>query len=244
MEIAAGMVDDLTAAEEANNAVVLVSADRYDEMSTAVDAATQALEDQADELHAQMDPVFNLIDKTNDLADAQTASGVARDKYGQGSSEHLEALRKEARAFLNLKDAQVKAALESGITSETFGQNLRDMGIFTSTEIAFMIAEFDKLDGRVIDTTINVGLKGRGAGTFSDSLIGHKAGGGRFRAGDMDVVGEDGPELVKWGSGGSVIPNSAIGAGPTTNVYMNMGTVVDSARALREIEEMGRRRGG
>jgi hypothetical protein len=243
MEIAAGMVDDLTAAEEANNAVVLVSADRYDDMSGSVEDATAALQDQADELRAQMDPTFNLIDKTNDLADAQTDVGEARDKYGDGSPEHLEALRKEAEAFYNLQAAQLSA--DGTVSREQYEANLRAMGTKTSHEIDLMMAEFDRLDGLTVDTTINVNLKGRGASTFSDSIkqIG-KAKGGPVHAGHAYTVGEDGEETFVPDQDGTIIPHGVGGGGPVTNVYLHMATLVDSGRVVREMLEMARRRGG
>lgn len=201
--------------------------DNLEDTEGAADGATGALEDLASEMRAQMDPLFNLIDKTGDLETAQTNSAIARDKYGEGSPEHLEALRREAGAFLTLKDAQVKAAQESGITRETFGQNLRDMKIFTETEIGLMIAQFDKLDGRVIDTTINVNLKGRGASTFNDDRTGRRAAGGPVMAGGTYLVGERGPELLSMGTGsGNITPNDQLG-GATYNI----GPVYASGRA-------------
>jgi len=238
-------IDKLNQEQIDANKTLAVGADRYDDMTTSIEETTKALEDQNDEIRSQLDPMFNLIDKVNDLSRAQTASGEARDKYGEGSPEHLEALRKEAGAFLNLKDAQVKAAAESGITRDQFGENLRAMGIFTRTEIDLMMKEFDRLDGRTIDTTINVNLKGRGASTFSDTISGKKAAGGPVASGGTYLVGERGPELLQMGSSnGNIVPNSQLGG--TTSVVLQNHGVIGSQREfenwlVRSLETAKRR---
>jgi len=238
-------IDKLNQEQIDANKTLAVGADRYDDMTTSIEETTKALEDQNDEIRSQLDPMFNLIDKVNDLSRAQTASGEARDKYGEGSPEHLEALRKEAGAFLNLKDAQVKAAAESGITRDQFGENLRAMGIFTRTEIDLMMKEFDRLDGRTIDTTINVNLKGRGASTFSDTISGKKAVGGPVASGGTYLVGERGPELLQMGSSnGNIVPNSQLGG--TTSVVLQNHGVIGSQREfenwlVRSLETAKRR---
>lgn len=225
--LAAGKVEEITAATQEAENPFQGYIDNLEDTEGAADDATGALEDLASEMRAQMDPMFNLIDKTGDLETAQTNSAIARDKYGEGSPEHLEALRNEAGAFLTLKDAQVKAAQESGITREKFGENLRAMGIFTTTEIDLMMAQFDRLDGRTIDTTINVNLKGRGASTFSDSRDPddlRRAAGGPVMAGGTYLVGERGPELLSMGtSNGHITPNDQLGGGSTYALTVNAG---------------------
>jgi hypothetical protein len=241
MEIAAGKVDELTAAAEEAEHPVQALKDNFRYMADETAAATTALQDFESEVRSQMDPMFNLIKKTNDLADAQTDVAEARDEYGDGSPEHLEALRKEAEAFYGLKAAQLEA--DGTVSREQYEANLRAMGTKTSHEIDLMMAEFDRLDGRIIDTTINVNLKGRGASTWSDSLKGVKAAGGPVSAGGAYLVGEKGPEVLQMGSqGGNIIPNNKLsgGGGATTNITIHATDL--STRTLKELQEMARRR--
>lgn len=246
--LAAGQVEKITAATEEAENPFQGYIDNLEDTEGAAEGATGALEDLATEMRAQMDPLFNLIDKTGDLETAQTNTAIARDKYGENSPEHLAALRNEAGAFLNLKDAQVKAAQESGITREKFGQNLRDMKIFTETEIGLMIAQFDKLDGRTIDTTINVNLRGRGADTISDTRTGRRAAGGPVLAGGTYLVGEQGPELLSMGtSNGQVTPNNALGGatyviGPVYASGQAQGQLAGKA-IVEEIRQYEKRNG-
>lgn len=232
MAIAADMVDDMTAKIEAQADPLKDGAHRYDVLGQSIDDVTVALQRSADEIRNQMDPMFNLISKTNDLATAQNDSAIARDAYGEGSPEHLEALRNEAGAFMDLKDAQVKAADESGITRETFAQNLRDMKIFTGTEIALMIAEFDKLDGRTIDTTIRIrqvgGTSGRGSIGHGSNVVGHKGG---------VVPGVRGQEVAATLlAGETVVPldGNLKGAGAGTVINLHV-TALDPAAAARAV---------
>ena len=53
---------------------------------------------------------------------------------------------------------------------------------------------------------------GGGAGAIRPGGIGHAAGGGSFGKGDWSVVGERGPELVRFGRNGQVIPNEVFGS--------------------------------
>jgi hypothetical protein len=77
-------------------------------------------------------------------------------------------------------------------------------------------------------------------GSLSDSqfTITGRAAGGTFGAGDVMRVGESGPELVAFGSSGTVIPNSDIGG----NTYVDNRTfnVYDGTKGVRrELNRMG-----
>lgn len=50
-----------------------------------------------------------------------------------------------------------------------------------------------------------------------------KAAGGPVSAGDAYIVGEVGPELFVPGSSGTIVPNGALGAGPTFHINVNAG---------------------
>lgn len=64
--------------------------------------------------------------------------------------------------------------------------------------------------------------------------IGHAAGGGSFGAGDFSVVGENGPELVRFGANGQVLPNSVFrGGGGGMVVQINNYTSPDTETRSR-----------
>ncbi len=75
-------------------------------MTAAGEAATyerDALAKLSDELRAQADPVFGLMEAQEDLKEAQDAATKAADKYGRNSPEYRQALRDQARAAFDLE---------------------------------------------------------------------------------------------------------------------------------------------
>lgn len=216
-DLIADEIDEMTSEAEENNAVVKTSTDRYDKMTDAVDDNTAALQNNADELRAQLDPMFNLTDKANDLTEAQLASTEARDKYGDGSPEHLEALRNEAGAWLAFKEAQSKAAAESGITREQYEKNLKAMGLFTQSEIDAMVKDFDRVNNyHFNEKTIRVRWAGDRRGDVGPGMVGHSGG---------VIPGPRGQEVpILAQAGETLIPlNGKMPAG-TGNTY-NIGPI-------------------
>lgn len=57
---------------------------------------------------------------------------------------------------------------------------------------------------------------GEGGGIFGSLFGGAKAGGGPVQSGKSYLVGENGPEVVRMGGDGTVIPNDALGGGGRT----------------------------
>jgi len=68
--------------------------------------------------------------------------------------------------------------------------------------------------------------------------------GGRIRANQLSLIGENGPELFAPSTGGTVIPNHAIGGkGDTYNITINTHAGMRAEDIVREIEKYTRRRG-
>jgi len=67
------------------------------------------------------------------------------------------------------------------------------------------IAELSQIANEVGGSVLS-GTAGAAIQQSQQAHIGHKAGGGSFKKGDWDWVGENGPELVNWGGNGVVIP--------------------------------------
>lgn len=71
---------------------------------------TSALKALADEMKAQTDPLFALIDGQSKVAEAQTAHNKAVDKFGKNSPEAREAMTKLGKAAFDLADKAGEAA--------------------------------------------------------------------------------------------------------------------------------------
>lgn len=195
--------------------------DNMGDVAGETDEATKALQDFENEVRSQMDPIFNLTDKVNALAEAQEATSSAVAEFGRGSPEHLKTLRDEATAWLNFKDAQIRVQEESGITREKYEENLRAMGVLTSEEIDLMMADFDRLDGRVIDVTIQTNKRGEITGQERNPNIPGFAAGGVVPG----PVGR--PQLAVVHGGETVVPVNGKGGGG--DIYI--GPIYASGRA-------------
>lgn len=76
----------------------------------AVDAATEAIRRQHDELRAQADPMFALHQALRGVEDAQTAYNEAVDEFGEGSTEAQDAAVALFEATLDLEGAALDAS--------------------------------------------------------------------------------------------------------------------------------------
>lgn len=76
----------------------------------ATDDQTSALKALADEMKAQTDPLFGLIDGQHKVAEAQTAHNKAVEKFGKNSPEAREAMAKLGKAAFDLADKAGDAA--------------------------------------------------------------------------------------------------------------------------------------
>lgn len=183
-----------------------------EELKEETEEATTALEDFEAEVRSQTDPLFNLVRKTDELAEAQTAVAEAVKKYKEGSPEHREALRQEYLAWEDLKAAQLRAAEESGLTREAFITNLKATSQFTQEEIDLIIADFDRVNAfKFSDKSIKINTTGPGSKLVGPDYAAAK--GGSFKAGDTVLVGEEGPEIWQPKESGTIIPNNAVSGG-------------------------------
>lgn len=78
-------------------------------------------------------------------------------------------------------------------------------------------------------------IPGIGGDGFSMPKLPHLAAGGPLSAGQMALVGENGPELFKPSTSGSIIPNSKIGKAGANNITINANTNASARDIAREI---------
>lgn len=84
-----------------------------------------------------------------------------------------------------------------------------------------------------------------GIGSLASSFAGFFAGGGTIPAGQWGVVGENGPELVRGGSGGTDVMPTQPGAGGVTQIFNISTPNADSfRRSERQIAQAARRKIG
>ena len=217
---------------------LLNQGEAVEELAEETEEATTALQDFESEVRSQTDPLFNLVNKTDELAAAQDAVTAAAKKYKIGSPEHREALRDEYLAWENLKAAQIRAAEQSGLTKEAFMGDLAATGRFTKEEIDLIIADFERVNAfKFSGKKITIQVQG------GSSVLKLLAKGGPVKKDEPVIVGEEGPELFQPDQSGTVVPNgsngSSVGGGAVggiiLNVYAGMGA--DGSQIGREIIE-------
>jgi Ni/Co efflux regulator RcnB len=119
--------------------------------------------------------------------------------------------------------------------------------------LSFIAAEFAKKQfGKLFDSIFSGSSGGGGGGLFSSivgaiaggaasgaigsgSAVEGRASGGSVRAGQTYLVGESGMELFKAPSNGSIVPNHALGGGPSVTVVNHIdarGATVDAVKLL------------
>lgn len=130
--VAAGLVSDYQAAVEDANA-------ELEEAETAYDEAKAALEEYSAEQRKAVDPVFALIDATNDVTEKQKAYNEAVEEHGKKSPEATQASLDLADAVANAEEAardgdlsfddfktKLDRWVESGAITEEQAKNIRD----------------------------------------------------------------------------------------------------------------------
>lgn len=188
---------------------LLNQGEAVEELAEETGEATTALQDFESQVRSQTDPLFNLVAKTDELAEATAGVSAAVEEYGEGSAEHREALRKEYLAWEALKAAQIRAAEQSGLTMEEFKGDLKATQLFTDAEIDLIIADFERVNAfKFSGKTITVEVQGGGG--ISKML----AKGGPVKKGEAVIVGEEGPEVFQPNQSGQIIPNGSNGGSP------------------------------
>jgi hypothetical protein len=195
-----------------------------DSMKTAQDAAAEATKKHQEavqaltnELKAQTDPAFALLDATDKVRDAQQAQADAIAKSGSKSEEARAATRKLAEAAIELSTAAGNAGgTIDGHLSPAMYATLRAAGL-TKSQIAGVEAELKRAtkaaqnyEGNYnanITTTYYSKYVGKYYPTANEAErdMGRRASGGPVVRGVPYLVGENGPEVIVPETGGRVI---------------------------------------
>lgn len=139
-----------------------VLGDAVDETTGLIEEQINALQEFADELLAQTDPMFAFVDATTQLSEAQQAVIDAEEEHGRRSPEYREALRAEAQAALEVLDAAGALGDEfTGKLSEAQRTLLEDAGLSAEAirqlerDLQDAKEEADRLDGTRVDVYAN-----------------------------------------------------------------------------------------
>lgn len=174
-----------------------------------------ALAGLANELRAQVDPAFALLNAQDKVRDSQEALSEATKKYGANSEQARSASRQLASAALDLQGAA--GGLSSTFTgklSPSMLATLKSAGL-TKSQIAAVSREFaraeaagDAYAGNYVANIITNHIE-----TFSQEhqreLSRFRAAGGPVTRGVPYIVGENGPELVVPDASGRVLSAAA-----------------------------------
>jgi hypothetical protein len=187
---------------------LLNQSEAVEELAEETEEATTALQDFESEVRSQVDPLFAYREATRKVGEAQVAANTARDEFGDGSPEHIEALLDVAEAGYDLEAAMIRVAEQSNLTRAQFETQLKQMGIFTNQEIQSMLDEFENINAFVFsDKSIKINTTGAGSGLVTPVYA--KAEGGPVKRGSPYVVGEEGPELFVPNQSGNIVPNGS-----------------------------------
>lgn len=189
-------------------------ANAADVAAKAAQGQRSALVELANQLHAQVDPTFAVIDAEDRLQKAHKDSAAAVKKYGQNSDQAKAANRNLALAALDLTDAVGKAGGSlNGKITPALRNTLHAAGL-TDKEIDSVAASFRqaKADGdkfaKNYRATISYSLTGPEVLDPSGHRIGgYRADGGPVKKGKAYVVGEKRPELFVPDRDGTIIPS-------------------------------------
>lgn len=197
------------------------------------DGLTASLEEVANQLRAQFDPLFGAQDAVLRLKEAQDAAAAATRDHGAGSAEAAAANRDAVQAALGYETQlfNLKHAVETGDVelSEAVGTLNRwaEQGWITgdaagqaANEFGRMVREADRADGKNVTMTVTVLTNhvNRGIRSAEEKVLGSipgRAAGGPVHAGQTYLVGEKGPELLHTGgASGTIVPNDELRSNP------------------------------
>lgn len=221
-------------------------------LEEATEDTTEAIETQAEVLRAQIDPVFKLINKVNDAAEAQRELNEARKEFGEGSPEVEAALLRNAEAQLGVAEA-IEGTNEAGGINTT---QLYDMMIQTGAtkdEAQRLIDKLQNLDDVVLgdksfDLHVNLPSIMYTGDPTKGGLIPVRTGTVALARGGIATnqvsatIGEAGSEaVIPLDRRGVEAMSKAVnqygggGAGITLNVYAGMGA--DGSEIGRQVVE-------
>lgn len=154
--------------------------DEYEENTEAVEENTKSHKDNASELRAQTDDVFNLARSLEKQTEAQDAVNEAVKKHKEGSPEHLAALRDLAEAGWDVAAAEARMADNGRLTREEFIKQQTAMGL-TREQAELLAGAYDKAFANRTGTgTYTTVFKQQGKPPETNVPVFHK--GGRFKA--------------------------------------------------------------
>ena len=164
------LMDDYQAAADEQAAVNEQAAAGQEEFANKVGASVAALQELADELRAQVDPVFAAVRAMRAYEDAQDAYNEAVEEHGAGSTEAVEAEMALVEAYLtaaaaagemakatggDLPPELIAAAEAAGLSQEAIQQledqfySARDAGTEMGDELANVNADLTTDTGRM-----------------------------------------------------------------------------------------------
>lgn len=242
----------LSTATDENTEKTKTAEQAHKDAARAIEAQRSALQDLADELQSQTDPLFAVLDAQQDVTEAQSRYNKALKEHGQRSPEARAALARlgEAALGLNGKIAEAAGGFDGRLTP-AMRTALRNAGLTAG--------QMDRLEREL------VGAKNAAedwAGTYTQTLISRRiirgpggqnlsAGGGGRQApmahggirgaasgmiGEgLTWVGENGPELLDLPPGAQVHSNpdarrmaaGASGGGDGAAMPLTINLVVD-----------------
>jgi hypothetical protein len=233
----AGVADNPTvrAAEEksANTAQLAADIKFQSDMAQAIKEQTSAYDLQTASLGANAGEVERLRFQQQELLKAQKDGVVVTDelraKIALQASALGAAAEKAALASDAFKDLQQVGTTVAASIERAFGSWISGQSLQWKEFIRGMQQDLEKLALRLALMPIfGGGGSSTGGGLFADlfkSFLPGKASGGSVESGQPYIVGEAGPELfIPNSGGGSIIPNSVLGAsGPgTLNMTLNL----------------------
>lgn len=195
-----------------------------------------------------------------DLAATGQAALLSEQQFGRAADQALERLKERQdaeaearRATDEMAEAQRGLARSFDVIDDALAGNMDIWQAWASVAVREIQRVLDKLlegesagsSGGILGAIIKIGASlfgGGGPGALPDSAgfaesFSH---GGRVRAGQLAIVGENGPEILVPDSAGTIIPNSALGGGGTsapaaagvTNIYN-----IDAREATPGVEQ-------
>lgn len=213
-----------------------------------------ALQDLANELKKQTDPLYAFIDAQRTLKQAQDDYSEAVKKSGKNSSDAKQKLEDLGKAAVDLSIKAGEAGDSfDGHFSPAAKRMLASAGL-TKDEIARLETELrkakaaaDKLDGTNAKVTVTTEYKTIGSGP---NKAGYAHGGitgaasGRLLGSGMTLVGENGPELLDLPPGTNVNSNpdtmrmmaSGHSSGITVNIYAQ-GSILSERDLVKIIRD-------
>lgn len=215
-----------TAVDVAN--AMIAAAESTDTQTKASKDQAQALLGQRDalvavnnELRAQVDPAFAVLNATDQVRDAHDAAAKAVKKYGENSEQGRAATRKLAEAALDLQgDVGKLGGSFDGKLSPSMKRTLKAAGL-TKGEIAEVQAELKRAKAAadayagtykatiITGYTYEVGGQDYNREAHRAQYTGKRAAGGPVARGLPYLVGENGPEIVIPDTSGRVLSAGA-----------------------------------